>query len=39
MLLEEWSDKAPDSFAKTPPNANGFGVSKSKVGWSMRWSC
>ena len=31
-LLEEWSDKAPDSFAKTPPNATVSAFSKSKAG-------
>jgi len=31
-LLEEWSDKAPDSFAKTPPNATVSVFSKGKVG-------
>jgi hypothetical protein len=31
-LLEEWTDKAPDSFAKTPPNATVSVFSKSKVG-------
>jgi hypothetical protein len=31
-LLEEWTDKAPDSFAKTPPNATVSVFSKSKTG-------
>jgi hypothetical protein len=31
-LLEEWSDKAPDSFAKYPPNATVSAFSKSKKG-------
>jgi len=31
-VLEEWSDKAPDSFAKTPPNATVSVFSKSKAG-------
>jgi hypothetical protein len=31
-LLEEWSDKAPDSFAKTPPNATVSAFSESKAG-------
>lgn len=31
-LLEEWSDKAPDSFAKTAPNATVSVFSKAKAG-------
>ena len=31
-LLEEWSINAPDSFAKTPPNATVSAFSKSKKG-------
>ena len=31
-LLEEWSSKAPDSFAKTPPNATVSVFSKAKAG-------
>ena len=31
-LLEEWTDKAPDSFAKDPPNATVSAFSKSKKG-------
>jgi hypothetical protein len=31
-LLEEWSDKAPDSFAKLPPNATVSVFSTSKKG-------
>jgi len=31
-LLEEWSDSAPDSFAKTPPNATVSVFSKAKAG-------
>jgi len=31
-LVEEWSDKAPDSFAKTPPNATVSVFSKGKMG-------
>jgi hypothetical protein len=31
-LLEEWSDKSPDSFAKNPPNATVSAFSKSKKG-------
>jgi hypothetical protein len=31
-LLEEWSDKSPDSFAKYPPNATVSAFSKSRKG-------
>ena len=31
-MLEEWSDKAPDSFARTPPNATVSAFSKGKMG-------
>ena len=31
-LLEEWSINAPDSFAKTPPNATVSVFNKAKVG-------
>ena len=31
-LLEEWTDKAPDSFARTPPNATVSVFSKAKRG-------
>lgn len=31
-LIEEWSDKAPDSFAKIPPNATVSVFSKAKDG-------
>jgi hypothetical protein len=31
-LLEEWSDKAPDSFAKTPPNATVSVFTKTRKG-------
>ena len=31
-VLEEWSDKAPDSFARTPPNATVSAFSKGKMG-------
>ena len=31
-LLEEWSDKAPDSFAKTAPNATVSVFNKAKAG-------
>jgi hypothetical protein len=31
-LLEEWSDKAPDSFARTPPNATVSVFSKTTKG-------
>jgi hypothetical protein len=31
-LLEEWSDKSPDSFAKYPPNATVSVFSKSRKG-------
>ena len=31
-LLEEWSDKAPDSFAKTAPNATVSVFKKAKAG-------
>ena len=31
-LLEEWTDSAPDSFAKTPPNATVSAFSKAKSG-------
>lgn len=30
-LLEEWSDKAPDSFARTPPNATVSVLMKAKA--------
>jgi hypothetical protein len=33
-LLEEWSDSAPDSFAKTPPNATVSVFNKAKAGVS-----
>ena len=31
-LIEEWGDSAPDSFAKTPPNATVSAFSKAKAG-------
>lgn len=31
-VIEEWSDKAPDSFAKIPPNATVSVFSKAKAG-------
>lgn len=31
-LLEEWSSNAPDSFAKTPPNATVSAFNKAKAG-------
>ena len=33
-LLEEWSSTAPDSFAKTPPNATVSAFNKAKAGVS-----
>ena len=38
-LLEEWSGNAPDSFAKTPPNATVSVLIRPRPRSSMPWSC